>query len=65
MPPRVRFAPSPTGFRHVGGVWRALFDWNLLDRQNVGWIKGWNPTTGDEFEYQMPRTPFIGAGIVF
>ena len=39
--------------------------WNVLNRQNVGWITGWNPVTGDEFEYQMPRTPFVGAGIVF
>ncbi len=27
MPPRVRFAPSPTGFLHVGGARTALFNW--------------------------------------
>ena len=27
MPPRVRFAPSPTGFLHIGGVHTALFNW--------------------------------------
>ena len=27
MPPVVRFAPSPTGFLHVGGVHTALFNW--------------------------------------
>ena len=32
---RTRFAPSPTGFMHVGGIRTALFAW-LLARQNVG-----------------------------
>ena len=27
VPARVRFAPSPTGFLHLGGVRTALFDW--------------------------------------
>jgi glutamyl-tRNA synthetase len=27
VPPRVRFAPSPTGFLHIGGVRTALFNW--------------------------------------
>jgi glutamyl-tRNA synthetase len=26
-PPRTRFAPSPTGFLHIGGVRTALFNW--------------------------------------
>lgn len=33
--PRTRFAPSPTGFLHVGGVRTALFAW-LLARQGNG-----------------------------
>ena len=32
---RVRFAPAPTGFLHVGGARTALFNW-LLARQNGG-----------------------------
>ena len=32
---RVRFAPSPTGFLHVGGARTALFNW-LLARRNRG-----------------------------
>jgi glutamyl-tRNA synthetase len=32
-PPRVRFAPSPTGFLHVGGGRTALFNWLLARRQ--------------------------------
>ena len=34
-PVRTRFAPSPTGFLHVGGIRTALFAW-LLARQNGG-----------------------------
>ena len=32
---RTRFAPSPTGFLHVGGIRTALYAW-LLARQNDG-----------------------------
>ena len=32
---RVRFAPSPTGYLHIGGVRTALFNW-LFARQNDG-----------------------------
>src|SRR5882724_7828900 len=32
---RTRFAPSPTGYLHVGGVRTALFAW-LIARQNNG-----------------------------
>jgi glutamyl-tRNA synthetase len=35
MTVRTRFAPSPTGFMHVGGVRTALFAW-FLARQNDG-----------------------------
>ena len=31
--PRVRFAPSPTGFLHVGGARTALFNWLYARRQ--------------------------------
>ena len=33
--PRVRFAPSPTGFLHVGGARTALFNW-LFARRSGG-----------------------------
>ena len=33
--PRVRFAPSPTGYLHVGGARTALFNW-LLARGHDG-----------------------------
>ena len=35
MSPRVRFAPSPTGYLHIGGVRTALFNW-LWARKNKG-----------------------------
>ena len=35
MPPRVRFAPSPTGYLHVGGARTALFNW-LYARRHEG-----------------------------
>ena len=35
MPPIVRFAPSPTGFLHIGGVHTALFNW-LFARHEAG-----------------------------
>jgi glutamyl-tRNA synthetase len=34
-PPRLRFAPSPTGYLHVGGARTALFNW-LYARHNDG-----------------------------
>ena len=35
MTPRVRFAPSPTGYLHVGGARTALFNW-LYARRHGG-----------------------------
>ena len=35
MTPRVRFAPSPTGYLHVGGARTALFNW-LFARHHGG-----------------------------
>jgi glutamyl-tRNA synthetase len=35
---RVRFAPSPTGYLHVGGARTALFDWLFARKQNGTFI---------------------------
>jgi hypothetical protein len=32
---RTRFAPSPTGYLHIGGVSTALFNWLLTRRARV------------------------------
>lgn len=36
--PRVRFAPSPTGYLHVGGARTALFDWLFARKYNGTFI---------------------------
>ena len=38
MPPRVRFAPSPTGYLHVGGARTALFNWLYARRHNGAFL---------------------------
>src|SRR3954462_8753904 len=35
LAPRVRFAPSPTGYLHIGGARTALFNW-LFARRHGG-----------------------------
>src|SRR5207237_6542998 len=37
-PPRVRFAPSPTGYLHIGGARTALFNWLWARRQKGTFI---------------------------
>jgi glutamyl-tRNA synthetase len=37
-PPRTRFAPSPTGFLHIGGVRSALFNWLFAHRHGGRYI---------------------------
>src|SRR5882672_6791795 len=37
-PMRVRFAPSPTGFLHIGGARTALFNWMYARSQNGKFI---------------------------
>ena len=38
MTPRLRFAPSPTGYLHVGGARTALFNWLYARRHGGGFI---------------------------
>lgn len=38
MTVRTRFAPSPTGYLHIGGVWAALFAWLYARRHNGQFI---------------------------
>ena len=38
MPIRTRFAPSPTGYLHIGGVRTALFNWLLTKRHGGQFI---------------------------
>lgn len=34
---RVRFAPSPTGYLHIGGARTALFNWLFAAKTAVSW----------------------------
>src|SRR4051812_10487189 len=49
MSVKVRMAPSPTGFLHIGGVRTFLFNW-LFARQNGGeiWLRIENTDTSRE-----------------
>src|SRR6187549_3852073 len=38
MAPRVRFAPSPTGYLHVGGARTALFNWLFAKKTGGAFI---------------------------
>jgi glutamyl-tRNA synthetase len=38
MPPRLRFAPSPTGYLHIGGARTALFNWLYARRHGGAFI---------------------------
>lgn len=38
MTVRTRFAPSPTGYLHIGGAWIALFGWMYARRHNGQFI---------------------------
>ena len=54
---RVRFAPSPTGFLHVGNVRTALFNWLLARRHNGAFILRIEDTDAErskpEYERQL------------
>ena len=45
---RVRFAPSPTGFLHIGGVRTALFNWLFARQQNGVFIPAINKNLAKE-----------------
>jgi len=54
---RVRFAPSPTGFLHVGNVRTALFNWLLARHNNGAFVLRIEDTDAErskpEFEQQL------------
>jgi len=47
MPIRTRFAPSPTGYLHIGGVRTALFNWLLATRHGGDFILRIDDTDDD------------------
>jgi glutamyl/glutaminyl-tRNA synthetase len=54
-PVRVRFAPSPTGFLHVGNVRTALFNWLLARHHNGTFILRIEDTDADRSRPEYER----------
>jgi glutamyl-tRNA synthetase len=53
MPPRVRFAPSPTGYLHVGGARTALFNWLFARRQGGTFVLRIEDTDTERSSWEM------------
>ncbi|MBI2834545.1 MAG: glutamate--tRNA ligase [Acidobacteria bacterium] len=51
--PRVRFAPSPTGYLHVGGARTALFNWLFARRHHGVFILRIEDTDADRSSWDM------------
>jgi glutamyl-tRNA synthetase len=54
-PVRVRFAPSPTGYLHVGGARTALFDWLFARKHNSVFILRIEDTDVERSSEEMTR----------
>jgi len=52
-PPRVRFAPSPTGYLHVGGARTALFNWLFARREGGVFLLRIEDTDQDRSSQEM------------
>lgn len=52
---RVRFAPSPTGYLHVGGARTALFDWLFARKRNGAFILRIEDTDVERSSEDMTR----------
>src|SRR5947207_13089687 len=53
MAPRVRFAPSPTGYLHVGGARTALFNWLFARRHGGAFILRIEDTDAERSSAEM------------
>lgn len=60
MPPRLRFAPSPTGFLHVGGARTALFNWLLARQQGGSFVLRIEDTDRERSSEEMTRAILEG-----
>ena len=65
---RLRFAPSPTGYLHIGGARTALFNW-LLAKKEVYALAGgaypWDEVTAALWSVESPRAFLpMGEGLV-
>jgi glutamyl-tRNA synthetase len=62
MPPRVRFAPSPTGYLHVGGARTALFNWLYARRHGGTFILRIEDTDTERSSAEMVTGILDGMG---
>jgi len=53
VPPRVRFAPSPTGYLHVGGARTALFNWLFARRHGGTFVLRIEDTDAERSSWEM------------
>jgi len=53
VPPRVRFAPSPTGYLHVGGARTALFNWLFARRHRGTFVLRIEDTDAERSSWEM------------
>src|SRR5215204_1427830 len=53
MAPRVRFAPSPTGYLHVGGARTALFNWLFARRHGGVFVLRIEDTDAERSSWEM------------
>ena len=61
-PPRVRFAPSPTGYLHVGGARTALFNWLYARRHGGAFILRIEDTDAERSSAEMVTGILDGMG---
>src|SRR2546425_8460192 len=59
---RVRFAPSPTGFLHVGGARTALFNWLFARRHGGTFVLRIEDTDQERSTEESVRTILEGLG---
>ena len=52
-PPRLRFAPSPTGYLHVGGARTALFNWLFARRHGGAFVLRIEDTDVERSSWEM------------
>ena len=58
--PRLRFAPSPTGYLHVGGARTALFNWLLARQQGGAFLLRIEDTDRERSSDEMTRAILEG-----
>jgi glutamyl-tRNA synthetase len=61
-PPRTRFAPSPTGFLHIGGARTALFNWAFTRRHGGRFILRIEDTDRERSTAESEAAIYDGLG---